>query len=340
MENEIRQLDSKFVMRYQIFESKNSKIYFGYQNQKNCTELTIKVLKQNNVDNTIFQSILQKIQKLPSSNAIKILFFGTGKISTKKKKSVNKFFFVEEKASKGEFFDYIMGPHKGFTEQISKIFFYQILNGLKSYHDLGLVCSPLKFSNILLDSHYRIKISDFVSENLLNETKENKKKQGNSNHIELASMLFAMVTGRNPIIKGRLFSKKKMPYFWDSARELSSLQFSEDFIDIINKLFLNESFEQYKTESNTNNNFYVNIMNHPWLKGVNQEMIDSGAGTTPFYEKIINEFEIREECLNDSRKEDIRNFFNLKFQNERNANNEKVYRSKTEIEEDQIFLIS
>ena len=80
MENEIRQLDSKFVMRYQIFESKNSKIYFGYQNQKNCTELTIKVLKQNNVDNTIFQSILQKIQKLPSSNAIKILFFGTGRL--------------------------------------------------------------------------------------------------------------------------------------------------------------------------------------------------------------------------------------------------------------------
>lgn len=339
MEKEIGQLDSKFVMRYQISETKNSKIYFGHQNHKNYTDLTIKVLKQNNIDNIIFQSVLQKFQKLPSLNTVKVLFFGNGTISTKKRKIINKFFFVEEKASKGEFFDYIMGAHKGFTEQISKIFFYQILNGLKSYYDLGLVCSPLKFSNILLDSHYRIKISDFVSENLESETKTNKKKQGNSNHIELASMLFAMVTGRNPIIKGRFFSKQKMPYFWDSARRLSSLQFSEDFIDLINKLFLNESFEQYKTESNTNND-YDNIMNHPWLNGINNEMIDSGAGTTPFYEKIINEFEKREQFLNDSRKEDIRDVFNLKFQNERGANNEKVYRSKTEIIEDQIFLVS
>ena len=47
-------------------------------------------------------------------------------------------------------------------------------------------------------------------------------------------------------------------------------------------------------------NLYENIMNHPWLKGVNDEMIISGAGTTEFYKKIIEELKEREGYIKES----------------------------------------
>ena len=225
-------------------------------------------------------------------------------------------YIIMEKA-KGEFFDYILNYKKGFTEQQSKVLFYQIIKALNSFEERGLVCSPIKANNILLDANYRIKISDFVYENITPCKKSN-------NHTELASLLFSMVTGRNPLLKGRLFTKKKMSSFWLSAKEQSKMNFTEEFIDLINKLFLNEAIDKSKGK-----NLYENIMNHPWLKGVNDEMIISGAGTTEFYKKIIEELKEREGYIKES----------IKIEEKENERNEKVYRSSSVIEEEMMFIL-
>lgn len=314
MENEHSFLENSLNIRYKISETKNSKIYQVAKTELHDEQI-IKIFKPSKIDLLLLNSTLQKMNDLPSSNIIKIVSSGVGTFQTKKKKSTPMCYIIMEKA-KGEFFDYILNYKKGFTEQQSKVLFYQIIKALNSFEERGLVCSPIKANNILLDANYRIKISDFVYENITPCKKSN-------NHTELASLLFSMVTGRNPLLKGRLFTKKKMSSFWLSAKEQSKMNFTEEFIDLINKLFLNEAIDKSKGR-----NLYENIMNHPWLKGVNDEMIISGAGTTEFYKKIIEELKEREGYIKQSIIEE-----------KENERNEKVYRSSSVIEEEMMFIL-
>ena len=314
MENEHSFLQNSLNVKYKLSESKNSKIIQVSKTELHSEQI-LKIFKANKVDLILSNSTLQKINDLPLSNTIKIKANGIGTFPIKKKKQVPMCYLITEKAK--EFFDYILNYKKGFNEQQSKIFFYQIIKALKSYDESGLVCSPIKANNILVDENYRIKISDFVYENITPTKKSN-------NHIELASILFSMVTGRNPLLKGRLFTKKKMSSFWLSAKEQSKINFTDEFIDLVNKLFLNEPIEQ-----NKGRNIYENIMNHPWLKGINDEMIISGAGTTEFYKKIIEELKEREGYINN----------NTKIEVKENERNEKVYRSSSVIEEEMMFLL-
>lgn len=314
MENEHSFLENSLNIRYKISETKNSKIYQVAKTELHDEQI-IKIFKPSKIDLLLLNSTLQKMNELPSSNIIKIVSSGVGTFPTKKKKSTPMCYIIMEKA-KGEFFDYILNYKKGFTEQQSKVLFYQIIKALNSFEERELVCSPIKANNILLDANYRIKISDFVYENITPCKKSN-------NHTELASLLFSMVTGRNPLLKGRLFTKKKMSSFWLSAKEQSKMNFTEEFIDLINKLFLNEAIDKSKGK-----NLYENIMNHPWLKGVNDEMIISGAGTTEFYKKIIEELKEREGYI----KESI-------IEEKENDRNEKVYRSSSVIEEEMMFIL-
>ena len=314
MENEHSFLENSLNIRYKISETKNSKIYQVAKTELHDEQI-IKIFKPSKIDLLLLNSTLQKMNDLPSSNIIKIVSSGVGIFPTKKKKTTPMCYIIMEKA-KGEFFDYILNYKKGFTEQQSKVLFYQIIKALNSFEERGLVCSPIKANNILLDANYRIKISDFVYENITPCKKSN-------NHTELASLLFSMVTGRNPLLKGRLFTKKKMSSFWLSAKEQSKMNFTEEFIDLINKLFLNEAIDKSKGR-----NLYENIMNHPWLKGVNDEMIISGAGTTEFYKKIIEELKEREGYIKQSIIEE-----------KENERNEKVYRSSSVIEEEMMFIL-
>lgn len=314
MENKHSFLENSLNIRYKISETKNSKIYQVAKTELHDEQI-IKIFKPSKIDLLLLNSTLQKMNDLPSSNIIKIVSSGVGTFPTKKNKSTPMCYIIMEKA-KGEFFDYILNYKKGFTEQQSKVLFYQIIKALNSFEERELVCSPIKANNILLDANYRIKISDFVYENITPCKKSN-------NHTELASLLFSMVTGRNPLLKGRLFTKKKMSSFWLSAKEQSKMNFTEEFIDLINKLFLNEAIDKSKGR-----NLYENIMNHPWLKGVNDEMIISGAGTTEFYKKIIEELKEREGYIKQSIIEE-----------KENERNEKVYRSSSVIEEEMMFIL-
>jgi len=64
-------------------------------------------------------------------------------------------------AEKGELFDYLKYYSKGFTEDIARFLFTQILNGVNYCHQIGFVHRDLKLDNILFDSNWIIKISDF-----------------------------------------------------------------------------------------------------------------------------------------------------------------------------------
>ena len=164
MENEHSSLQNSLNVRYKISETKNSKIYQVAKTEHH-NEQILKVFKANKIDLFLLNSTLQKINDLPSSNMIKITSSGIGTFPTKKKKSTPMCYIIMERA-KREFCDYILNYKTGLTEQQSKVLFYQIIKALNSFEERGLVCSPIKANNILLDAHYRIKITDFVYENI------------------------------------------------------------------------------------------------------------------------------------------------------------------------------
>ena len=65
-----------------------------------------------------------------------------------------------EHAPNGELFDYLMFTGC-FSEEVSRSYFHQLLDGLQAIHGQGYAHRDLKPENLLLDKDYRLKIADF-----------------------------------------------------------------------------------------------------------------------------------------------------------------------------------
>ena len=61
----------------------------------------------------------------------------------------------------GELIETLFYPGEPFTEPITRYVFKQILDGLKSVHQEGLVHRDIKPENILFDQEWNIKLADF-----------------------------------------------------------------------------------------------------------------------------------------------------------------------------------
>lgn len=69
-------------------------------------------------------------------------------------------FFVMELADRGDLLDFI-NERKYLSERLARGFFSDLVKGMDHCHTRGVVHRDLKCENLLLDSHMRIKISDF-----------------------------------------------------------------------------------------------------------------------------------------------------------------------------------
>ena len=72
----------------------------------------------------------------------------------------------------------------------------------------------------------------------------------------MATLLFSLVTGRDPKIIGKNINKKKLDKFWLSSKLIVINQkLSKDFIDLFNKIILN-NFDKSSDLNLENDNFY------------------------------------------------------------------------------------
>ena len=68
--------------------------------------------------------------------------------------------FVLEYAPHGELTN-LLRTLGAFSEFMARSYFIQILNALKSCHNIGIVHRDIKPQNILLDANYCVKLCDF-----------------------------------------------------------------------------------------------------------------------------------------------------------------------------------
>lgn len=72
----------------------------------------------------------------------------------------NQVYLIVEMAENGDLLEYI-NARKHLHEGVSQRFFTDLTNAMVKCHGAGIVHRDLKCENLLLDSHYRIKVSDF-----------------------------------------------------------------------------------------------------------------------------------------------------------------------------------
>ena len=288
MDNTLGKLDNKYILEGIISQTNNSKIYCGYLLTDPSNKIAIKLFKDKMIEKESFNLLLEKINNLSNSNITKIINGGNGKIETLDSKIKNSFYLIEEYHNKGELFEYISSYRKGFGEKISKLLFLQILSGLNYYISQGLIFEKIKFDNILLDKEYKIKLTDVFLENIKN------KLSLEFNNYDLATILFSLVIGRDPKIKEKEITKKKLDKYWESINVfIKDVNLSKDFINLFNKIILNE-FNNGNVIINDDineTNLYERIMDDPWFEGIKIEVILSNENKC--YNIVIDEFEKR-----------------------------------------------
>ncbi len=293
MENNLKILDNKYILEEIISQTKNSKIYFGYLLTEPSNKIIIKLFKDKNISEDSFKINLKKIQKLNNSNITKILNGGKGIIeSLNKNKKKNIFYFIGEYYVKGQLFDYIFFYKKGFGEKITKFLFIQILSAFQYYTLHGLFFDKIKFDNILLDKDYKIKITDVLLENIKNKI------NFELLNLDLAIILFSLVTGRNPKSNIRGITKKKIDEFWKSVKlNIIKENVSKEFMDLFNKILLNDFKNPDLILDNDINeeNYYEIILNDPWFEGIKIEDILSNNNNC--YDFVKKEFELRDQSI-------------------------------------------
>jgi len=320
IEGNMKKLDGKFIIKGKISQSKFSKIYFGCHIDNPRDDLIIKIFKNKDLNKNIFYSLIEKNIQLQNENIIKIYEGGIGSIQTLNDITDNNFYIIEEKVINGSLFDYIFYLEKGFDEEISKKIFLQILSGLKYYKENNLLINRIKFDHILIDKFYKIKLSDFIIDNIYQS-----KNLPFIRNIDLASILFGLVTGKD--IKDKISPKTKLESFWKIVFQNEKIEFSQNFINLFNSLISNK-FSSNKMKLIEDSEYYNNIMNHPWFNNI--EINDILNNEKNIYDNVIKEIEQRKNIVNQKREEE--NLINQIHENNDGAikismNCNKVFRS-------------
>ena len=195
-------------------------------------------------------------------------------------------YIVMELCPNGELIETLFYPGEPFTEPITRYVFKQILDGLKSVHQEGLVHRDIKPENILFDQEWNIKLADFGFATLSSGREGSGMCQTNlgtpgykapeiytgspysgtdADLFACGVILFIMLNHNPPFTE----ADPKNPYyrrlygnpasFWKAAAQQKPADyFSLDFMDIVNNMLALEPHNRLTMEQ---------VYAHPWMSG-------------------------------------------------------------------------
>ena len=70
-------------------------------------------------------------------------------------------------------YDFIFGCGKGLNENVGKTYFMQLMDAIKYCHSLGIIHRDISLQNLLLNSKFELKLSDFGCSQIINNNNNN-----------------------------------------------------------------------------------------------------------------------------------------------------------------------
>jgi hypothetical protein len=334
-EEDIKNIESNLIINNFLDKSNNTKLFTCYNKIELKTQFILKNFnKNNNINNDSFYKFLNKIKNFNSKNLAKII---GGEIVNKnyiQNESENKlkndtYFIIIEK-----YFDLsnlITCLNEGFNEEITKLLFIQILNGLKDCNLNEIKVNHIYLNNLLINNNnnsFNLVLSDVFLENVIEENNNNNTNKQKILNRDLALILIELVTGK--ISENLIKYINNSFLFWKVFdKNNKNLKISKNYIDLINKLIKNDSFDSYYNQNDKNNenkenkiNYYEKIMFHPWFNNIKiNDILDNING---IYNNFIQEFKKRIEIMKNKLNENNNESFDVNISI---PENNKLFRS-------------
>ena len=345
----IGKIDSKFYLIKKLGKGSYSKVYLGvsieqFENKNKNDEIkfySIKVINPMKSDISLFKNEVHFLEKINHDNILKIYEYGAGiksEIKNEKIKEKKIFYIVTEYLEHGELLNYItkVSPleSKGFGEDLGKLIFYQLLDGLEEIHSKNIFHRDIKLENIMLGRDYKFKFVDFgfcTDEiGILNtylgtpsyaapELHLKRGYYGKSEDIfSLGVTLFIIVTGSLPFKLAvpndtfyQFIIKNNYVGFWEKRMIDVSPTFMELFDNMI-------AFDYTQRPS------ISEIRQSPWMKNINYKLLPLLKKELNFREELIKEMELNKLSFLELKPDTNNNSFNIILNDEKKNNSKEI----------------
>ena len=242
------------------------------------------------------ESILKKISEYNINSIIKIFDSGFGPL-TFKGKTQQKNFIILEYGDKGTLYDNLKNTSDGFSEDVGKYIFYEILKTVKALHDKGICYRDIKPENILIvGDNYDLKLCDFGFSCFFLDNNQNKKKLnepvGTSyycapeiyenkfydtekvDYFSIGVLLFLLLTKKFPFEKAKTFEfvERESQKLYNLIKEKQIGDFWSIFEIIYNIKILTPEFKELFVKMVAYNPSEIpsfeEIMNSKWMEEI------------------------------------------------------------------------
>ena len=169
-------IDSKYCLIKKIGQGSSAKVYLGASidslisdNPAQIEYYSIKIIDPFKMDISMFQKEVELLQNINHQNVLKIFSYGIGKkerIKNNHKKEKDIYYIVMEYLEHDDSLKYITqvcpGENKGFGEELGRLIFAQLLDGLEAMHNNNIFHRDIKPENIMIGGDdYYFKFVDF-----------------------------------------------------------------------------------------------------------------------------------------------------------------------------------
>jgi serine/threonine protein kinase len=163
MDNYIGILSNQYYLEKYLGGGITSKVYLG-KTLNGTDAYALKLIDPR--DGKWFRNEIKSLEEINHPNVIKLHGHGEGELVFNDGRSRFLAYLALEHLPNRELFDYVYYPYKkmgeaGFGEQLGRLIFIQILEGINECHKKGIIHSDLKTENVMVGANFEMKIADF-----------------------------------------------------------------------------------------------------------------------------------------------------------------------------------